>query len=212
MPALWGSTAEEAVAGTPATLSLIPVSPSGVTGSRVALSARLLDTCGIGVPARTLSFSVLPADARVEPATRSTGADGAAPVTLVLGGEPGANRVWVLLASPSLTASAVVEGVPSPLALTGAGAALDANVLRLGSGLPLKVRVAPKAGGAPVVRVFTASGKLVQTLTKVVPIGQGQYVIVWDGRDNSGYLVARGVYLIRVEGVGTERVLKIVVR
>jgi hypothetical protein len=205
IPAVPASSPAEAVAGSPATLALVPAAPSGVVGSQVALTARLTDTCGIGVPGRSLSFSVLPADAVVQPATRVTGLDGKAVVTLVLGGEPGSNRVRVLLVSPSLSASVVVEGLPNPLSLAGPGSALDANVFRLGSGTPLTVRVAPRTGGAPTVR-------LVQTLTKLVPIGQGQYLVVWDGRDNSGDPVVRGVYLIRVQGDGADEILKVVVR
>jgi hypothetical protein len=212
IPAVPASSPAEAVAGSPATLALVPAAPSGVVGSQVALTARLTDTCGIGVPGRSLSFSVLPADAVVQPATRVTGLDGKAVVTLVLGGEPGSNRVRVLLVSPSLSASVVVEGLPNPLSLAGPGSALDANVFRLGSGTPLTVRVAPRTGGATTVRVFTASGRLVQTLTKLVPIGQGQYLVVWDGRDNSGDPVVRGVYLIRVQGDGADEILKVVVR
>jgi len=212
LPAVVAWSAEEAVAGAPVTLQLAPAATSGVVLSQVAVTARLLDTCGIGVPGRTLSFSANPGDARVEPGSRTTGVDGTAAVVLTLGGDPGPNTVQVLLANPLLTATAMVQGTPSFLSLAEPGSALDVNVLRPGSGTPVRVRIAPNAGGSPIVRVFTASGRLVQTLLRLEPIGGGQYMVEWDGRDHDGALVGRGVYLIKVEGGGAYGVLKIVVR
>ena len=62
------------------------------------------------------------------------------------------------------------------------------------------------------VRIFTASGRLVRTLRNTKPIGGGQVSVVWDGKTEDEYPVARGVYIVRIIGGGLNDTLKVVVR
>jgi uncharacterized delta-60 repeat protein len=114
------------------------------------------------------------------------------------------------------SASVSVPITASPAAtlwLDGPGAALDRNIFRPGAGERLLVRIFPREAGDISVKVFTASGMLVRTLPKAVDsIGGGQFVMGWDGKNGSGDLVHRGVYLVAVEGGGLKKVLKVVVR
>ncbi|MEO0081717.1 MAG: FlgD immunoglobulin-like domain containing protein, partial [candidate division WOR-3 bacterium] len=51
--------------------------------------------------------------------------------------------------------------------------------------------------GDAEVRVFDASGRLVRTLASG-PAKAGSYGVVWDGRDERGCRVARGIYFVRL--------------
>jgi len=56
----------------------------------------------------------------------------------------------------------------------------------------------PSPGGRVVLRVFSASGRLVRTLCDG-SVPPGHHVAAWDGRDEAGARVASGVYFCRME-------------
>ena len=62
------------------------------------------------------------------------------------------------------------------------------------------------------VKIYTASGRLVRTLRNTKPIGGGQVSVIWDGKTEDEFPVARGVYIVRVVGGGLSDTLKVVVR
>ena len=56
------------------------------------------------------------------------------------------------------------------------------------------------------VQIFTVSGKLVKTLTEVVDTHQGlRDRLTWDGRDEYGDKLGRGVLCISIESNDTRR-------
>jgi hypothetical protein len=56
------------------------------------------------------------------------------------------------------------------------------------------IDVSGAAHGAQAILVFSASGRRVAR----IPAGGGN--LVWNGRDESGHLVASGIYFARLEG------------
>ena len=53
------------------------------------------------------------------------------------------------------------------------------------------------------VNIRSASGALVRVLSGPQSLAPGAYSLTWDGRDNTGRRVARGVYFWRLESEGT---------
>jgi flagellar hook assembly protein FlgD len=50
------------------------------------------------------------------------------------------------------------------------------------------------------LRVFNLSGQIVKTIeTSIVPTGYRSEPIYWDGRDDSGYPLANGLYIYRMQ-------------
>jgi len=101
---------------------------------------------------------------------------------------------------------------PLPPLLTSPGVATDKNVIEPAKGEFVLARIAPVNGSPIVVRVFTASGRLVRTLRNLTAAGSGQYVVAWNGRNEDEFVVARGVYLVHVRGGGLSETVKLVVK
>ena len=59
------------------------------------------------------------------------------------------------------------------------------------------------------IRIFDASGRLMRVL-KAMPMDRGTHTAVWNGRDDSGRSVARGVYYCHVEAGGATETRKLV--
>jgi hypothetical protein len=101
---------------------------------------------------------------------------------------------------------------PNSLVLTSPGAALDRNVLSTARGEVVLARIAPKDSSPVVIKVYTASGRLVRTLRRLTAMESGQWLASWDGKTEDEMPVSRGVYVIRVTGGGLDERLKLVVR
>lgn len=202
------------VAAEPVRVALTPAQPEAQAGLPVALIARLADACDIGVPGRALLISVVSGGGSVMPFAGTTDISGEVPVTLTLGIDPGPNVVRVVLSSAGISGTALVTGRPHPLALDSPGAALSANVIAPRRGEVVLTRISPTGPGEIVVRIFTASGRLVRTLREhdFVKLGGGQWLATWDGKTEDDFVVARGVYLIHVKGPGINSVSKVVVK
>lgn len=54
------------------------------------------------------------------------------------------------------------------------------------------------------IRVFDINGRVVCVLRNRGRLGAGQHSLVWDGRDSHGRRCRAGIYLLRVEGDGSE--------
>ncbi len=91
---------------------------------------------------------------------------------------------------------------------------MSANVIAPRRGESVLARINPATAGEIVVKIFTASGRLVRTLKErdFQPMGGGQWLVNWDGRSGDGFIVARGVYLIHVKGAGIDTLSKVVVK
>jgi photosystem II stability/assembly factor-like uncharacterized protein len=67
----------------------------------------------------------------------------------------------------------------------------------------------PRAAEASV-RIYDVTGRLVRRLVDE-PLAAGERTLQWDGRDDSGRLVADGVYLVRLVADGVSRTRKVTV-
>ncbi|MEK7764729.1 MAG: hypothetical protein AAB368_00695, partial [bacterium] len=211
LPTAQAASAFLTVIGVPAALMLTATPTSAPAGSPVTLIALLTDACGQPASGQVLAFAVSGGGGSVVPFAVTTNTTGEARATLTLGLEPGPNTANVGLAPPVLSATALVVSSPDPLALAAPGAALSGNVFSPAQGETVVARVYPRGGRDAEVRVYTASGRLVRLLPDRRALGAGQFLVTWDGRDEGGALVARGVYLIRISG-GADAILKLVVR
>jgi len=64
--------------------------------------------------------------------------------------------------------------------------------------------------GMVTVTVFGLDGSVVRSLQRGRQ-GAGEYRLAWDGRNNSGMVVARGIYFIRVVAPGVDEYRKVIV-
>jgi hypothetical protein len=65
-------------------------------------------------------------------------------------------------------------------------------------------------GGRVTIQVFTLDGNLVKVLERSSK-GAGEYVAAWDGRNNGGRAVARGLYFIRVVAPDIDEIRKVMI-
>jgi hypothetical protein len=162
---------------------------------------------------------VIAGGGHVTPATGVTNIFGRLVTTLTTGTAGGLNGVRAdVTAGAYPTGTVYVSGTVAPLPpsgplfLSSPGAATDKNVFTPSSGDIVLVRIAPVNGTPVTVRIHTASGRLVRTLRSPDSMGAGQLVASWDGRDEKGRPVARGVYLVHILGGGLNEVVKVVVK
>jgi hypothetical protein len=84
------------------------------------------------------------------------------------------------------------------------------NVINPEHGEKVQIRYHIVNGGRVTVQVFTLDGNMIKVLYR----GQrevGEYTEVWDGRNNGGRSVARGMYFVRVVGPDIDEIRKIMV-
>jgi len=199
------------VAGPPSAVTLNASADKANVNSAVTLTARVTDICGLGVPAYPVDFSVLAGGGGLSSARPVTDSSGYARTTLTLGPDPGMNSAQAMLTALLISASATVEGV-NPLGLKEPGAALNANAFNPDKGEIMLARIFPKNSEPISIKVFTASGRMVRYLKLSEPMGKGQYLVKWNGRNEEGERVARGVYIVYVNGGGLKTLLKVVVK
>jgi flagellar hook assembly protein FlgD len=65
-------------------------------------------------------------------------------------------------------------------------------------------------GGRVTIQVFTLDGNLVKVLERSSQ-GAGEHTVSWDGRNNGGRVVARGLYFIRIVGPDIDEIRKVMV-
>jgi flagellar hook assembly protein FlgD len=59
--------------------------------------------------------------------------------------------------------------------------------------------------GAATVRVYNRAGRLVRAVAREAPLGSGENLLYWDGRDGEGRIVEDGLYVVSVEAMGETR-------
>ena len=64
-----------------------------------------------------------------------------------------------------------------------------------------RIKYEPPRAGKVILKVYNIVGNEICNLVDEVKPA-GSFEVVWDGRDNTGYLVASGVYLYRIEAQG----------
>jgi len=87
---------------------------------------------------------------------------------------------------------------------------LSTNVFRPGAN-PLQIDYKPASTGFIRVKVLNVAGETVQSLVEQTQESVPQRT-TWDGRNRSGNIVGSGLYFIWIEGSGTSRFIKVIVR
>ncbi len=85
----------------------------------------------------------------------------------------------------------------------------DIKILSNPSGLPCRIHAYVPIAGNVALKIFDTSGRLVDTLVRDRK-GSGNYIVQWDGKDNTGKKVSRGTYFINLEIDGVSLVEKMV--
>jgi hypothetical protein len=77
--------------------------------------------------------------------------------------------------------------------------------------LDINLSMAPEPGGAtrPTLALFDIQGRLVRNLAGVAATGATQH-LHWDGRDEGGHSVGRGVFFLRLGAGAATRQLRVV--
>jgi hypothetical protein len=84
------------------------------------------------------------------------------------------------------------------------------NVINPTTGEKTYLKYRTTSGGRVTVQVFTLDGNLVKVLRRESRAA-GEWTEVWDGKNNGGRVVARGMYFIRVVGPGIDEIRKVMV-
>jgi hypothetical protein len=85
------------------------------------------------------------------------------------------------------------------------------NVIKAGSER-VYIDYKPESAGRVTIQVFTLDGNLVKVLVRESkPATDKYYRVSWDGKNNGGRPVARGMYFIRVVAPGIDEIRKVMV-
>jgi hypothetical protein len=84
------------------------------------------------------------------------------------------------------------------------------NVIKPSAGESVYVDYSLSRNGPVAIQVFTLDGNLVKALVRGSKAA-GEYRVGWDGRNNSGREVARGMYFIRVVAPDLDEIRKVMV-
>ncbi|MBR1721554.1 MAG: hypothetical protein IJ727_03565, partial [Treponema sp.] len=84
------------------------------------------------------------------------------------------------------------------------------NVINAANGEKTAVEVNMASEGNLNVYVLTLDGNVVKRLSKG-KVSAGSHYYYWDGKNNGGKPVARGMYFIRVSGSGIDETRKVMV-
>ena len=154
-----------------------------------------------------VSFSVTTGGGSLSSATATTDANGRAATRLTLGDEPGPNTVSATvegLESVTFTATGQEDPLASLFDLFGGGklvALPDSPQLTQNAPNPFNSQTVLSyflnAPGPARVEVFALSGQRMAVLHQG-PQQAGYHRLHWDGRDDTGRLVASGMYLYRL--------------
>jgi flagellar hook assembly protein FlgD len=68
-----------------------------------------------------------------------------------------------------------------------------------------------RSAGRVTIQVFTLDGNLVYAIKRNVMEGAGSYRVSWDGANQGGRPVARGMYFIRVVAPDIDEIRKVMV-
>ena len=90
------------------------------------------------------------------------------------------------------------------------GVSILNNVINAGIGEKCTVEVEMESSGNLNVYVMTLDGNIVKRLSKGT-VTAGTHYFYWDGKNNGGKTVARGLYFVRVSGNGIDETRKVMV-
>ena len=84
------------------------------------------------------------------------------------------------------------------------------NVINASIGEKAALQVEVKNEGSLNIYVMTLDGNIVKRLEKG-RVSAGTHYYYWDGKNNAGSPVARGLYFVRVSGSGLDETRKVMV-
>jgi hypothetical protein len=90
------------------------------------------------------------------------------------------------------------------------GATILNNVINPDRGDSAVLHYVLTRGGRVTIQVFTLDGNLVKVLERSSR-SAGEYAVSWNGRNNGGRVVARGLYFIRIVGPDIDEIRKVMV-
>jgi hypothetical protein len=90
------------------------------------------------------------------------------------------------------------------------GATILNNVIDPSTGERTFLHYTLTRGGRVTIQVFTLDGNLVKVLHRGSETA-GEHTVVWDGRNNGGNIVARGMYFIRIVAPDIDEIRKVMV-
>jgi hypothetical protein len=92
------------------------------------------------------------------------------------------------------------------------GATILNNVIDPSRGERTFLRYNLSRGGRVTIQVFTLDGNLVKVLQRGNQSSSGEaYTVEWNGRNEGGNIVARGMYFIRIVGPDIDEIRKVMV-
>ena len=125
---------------------------------------------------------------------------------------PAVGKVHVEVFGYNIQGSTVSLGASNPLSLTtnATGAKAFNNVFNPNRGGKTTIRYDVEGSGKLTMKLYSRSGAYVATVYEGdVPAGKG--AVDWNGRNASGFVVASGVYLLKIEGPGLNKTVKVAV-
>ncbi|MGF7110268.1 FlgD immunoglobulin-like domain containing protein [Treponema pedis] len=90
------------------------------------------------------------------------------------------------------------------------GVSIFNNVINPDKGENTSIQIFVQKKGALTIQVMTLDGNIVKTLERSQKSG-GTHFYYWDGKNNSGVSVARGMYFIRIAGPDIDETRKVMV-
>jgi hypothetical protein len=91
-----------------------------------------------------------------------------------------------------------------------AGVTILNNVINPSSGEKTVLKYSLESPGMVTVQVFNLAGDLIKIIHRGRQ-GSGRYLYTWDGTNRAGFIVARGIYYIRVTGPDIDEYRKVMV-
>ena len=84
------------------------------------------------------------------------------------------------------------------------------NVINVSKDQSVGIEITTNSSGTLTVQIMTLDGSIVKTFVNDYK-PQGNYSYYWNGRNEAGRVVARGMYFVRVSGKGIDEVRKVLV-
>ena len=94
--------------------------------------------------------------------------------------------------------------------LQRAGVTILNNVINVSKDQQVGIEITTKGAGTLTVQIMTLDGNIVKTFVNDYKV-QGNYSYYWNGRNEAGRAVARGMYFVRISGKGVDEVRKVLV-
>jgi uncharacterized repeat protein (TIGR01451 family) len=129
---------------------------------------------------------------------------------------PAATNTQVVYPSATNTAISTqiatlpVTPVPTPIATPVGKVSTDRNYINTGKGDKVQIKYKVDKDGLCSVRIFNLSGEMVRNFGNVT-LSAGVYNKAWDGTNDTGKIVGKGLYFIVVKQPGGQTTKKLVV-